>query len=526
MPAFKYANNPSTTLSGAVDSVATSINATSGADFPATGKFTIVVDSEIMLVTGVAGTTWTVQRGFEGSAASAHSVNAPITGVLTRASLFSANAVDARSFGALGDGATNDAAAIQAAIDAASAAGGGEVFIPDGTSMLGSSLNVPANTTLRGSGVTSILKLMAAVNAPAVILSGAGAEVRDLKIDGNRPAQTVALVAQGVSMEADNTTVDNCTITNLLAAGIDAEDRSHLRITNNKIDNTSYIGIFVHATAAVISNILVQGNTVDRTVEGTGIQEGGIKIRGSSSGAFLCQQVRCIGNRVTMPASPTDQSAICIELWGKVDRGVVNDNVCQDGSMGISLDSSSNVAVTGNTCIGFNVYGIEIAQGNGGVGNVVTGNAVFGASVGDTGIAVLGPQYCTVSGNTIRGCTAYGIHVQSSDFTTVAGNTIHHTGTYAMNVTGSRFGSITGNSLYGGTVALKGIILDRSWHMAVTGNTIVEFTQESILLFSTTATDVFDWLSIIGNSCHNGVATQFTNGAALGANVTITHNPL
>lgn len=526
MPAFQYANNPSTTLSGAVTSVATSISVASGAGFPAVGKFTIVAGSEIMLVTGVSGTIWTVQRGFEGSVASAHNANAPITGVLTRASLFSATSVDARSFGALGNGVANDAAAIQSALDAVSAVSGGEVFIPDGTFMLGSSLNIPANTTLRGAGKASVLKLMAAVNAPAVILAGAGAEVRDLKIDGNRPAQTIALVAHGVSMAADNTTVDNCTITNLLASGIDAVDRSNLRITNNTIDNASYIGIFVHATAAIITNILVRNNSVDRAAEGAGVQEGGIKIRGSADGLFLCHRVRCIGNQVKMPASPTDQSAICIELWGKVDRAVVSDNLCEDGSMGISIDACSNVSVVGNQCSGFNVYGVEVAQGNGGVGNIVSGNTIFGAGVGQTGIAVLGPQYCTISGNTIRSCTTYGIHVQSSNYTTITGNTIHHTGTYGMNVTGSYFGSISGNSLFGGAAALKGIMLDRSWHLAVTGNTIVNFTQNSILLFSTTGTDVFDWVTIIGNSCNNGVATQFTNGAALSANSTITHNPL
>lgn len=44
---------------------------------------------------------------------------------------------DVRSFGASGDGVTKDTAAIQKAIDAANAAGGGEVFVPSGTFVSG-----------------------------------------------------------------------------------------------------------------------------------------------------------------------------------------------------------------------------------------------------------------------------------------------------------------------------------------------------------------------------------------------------
>ena len=47
-------------------------------------------------------------------------------------------AFDVRDFGAKGDGETKDTAAIQRAIDAASAAGGGEVLLPKGIYLCGS----------------------------------------------------------------------------------------------------------------------------------------------------------------------------------------------------------------------------------------------------------------------------------------------------------------------------------------------------------------------------------------------------
>jgi hypothetical protein len=60
----------------------------------------------------------------------------------------------ARDFGALGNGIADDTAAIQAAINAATAAGGGDVFIPHGVYVVSSTLNMPSpgRVTLRGAG--------------------------------------------------------------------------------------------------------------------------------------------------------------------------------------------------------------------------------------------------------------------------------------------------------------------------------------------------------------------------------------
>ncbi len=54
------------------------------------------------------------------------------------------------TYGAVGDGVTDDKAAIQAAINAANAAGGGVVFFPGGTYRVASSLTTYATVTLRG----------------------------------------------------------------------------------------------------------------------------------------------------------------------------------------------------------------------------------------------------------------------------------------------------------------------------------------------------------------------------------------
>lgn len=82
-----YSNLDTTFLAAPVASADTTISVVSATPFPATGNFTIRIDSEFLLVTGVAGTTLTVSRGQEGTAAASHSQGAFVLGVVTDGSL-------------------------------------------------------------------------------------------------------------------------------------------------------------------------------------------------------------------------------------------------------------------------------------------------------------------------------------------------------------------------------------------------------------------------------------------------------
>ncbi len=87
------ANNAQTTLSAAITTTgATTLTVTSASAFPATGTFRVLVDSELMSVTGVSGTTFTVTRGVEGTSAATHTSGATISQVITAAGLLAAGA--------------------------------------------------------------------------------------------------------------------------------------------------------------------------------------------------------------------------------------------------------------------------------------------------------------------------------------------------------------------------------------------------------------------------------------------------
>jgi hypothetical protein len=83
----QFANAAATTLFGAITSGATSLVVTSATGFPTVGNFRILIDAEILLVTSVSGTTFTVTRGQESTTPTAHNNAVPVTQILTAGGL-------------------------------------------------------------------------------------------------------------------------------------------------------------------------------------------------------------------------------------------------------------------------------------------------------------------------------------------------------------------------------------------------------------------------------------------------------
>jgi hypothetical protein len=83
-----FANQAVTTLSATITTTtAASCSVIDAAAFPATGNFRIKIDGEILIVTGVAGNTFTVTRGAEGTTAATHASGASVIHLLTKGGL-------------------------------------------------------------------------------------------------------------------------------------------------------------------------------------------------------------------------------------------------------------------------------------------------------------------------------------------------------------------------------------------------------------------------------------------------------
>lgn len=76
-----------TTLNGTINNSVTSLVIGSAGQVPPVGNFRIKIDSEIMLVTGVSGTTLTVTRGIESTAAASHTNGALVDFEVTAGAL-------------------------------------------------------------------------------------------------------------------------------------------------------------------------------------------------------------------------------------------------------------------------------------------------------------------------------------------------------------------------------------------------------------------------------------------------------
>ncbi|MEK7153116.1 MAG: right-handed parallel beta-helix repeat-containing protein, partial [Patescibacteria group bacterium] len=171
---------------------------------------------------------------------------------------------DVRDFGAKLDN-TNDTAAIQAAIDACAAAGGGTVFIPAATTAV-TQLIIKNHVWLRGAGRwATTIRCLSNTNAPVlknfVSPDGVAANaeffaILDLKIDGNKAGNSgsgshgISITTNPLFTKAANDDwfdlhylVQNVMIVNCPGIGLRATGRSEGRIKNVYVEKCDSGGI-------------------------------------------------------------------------------------------------------------------------------------------------------------------------------------------------------------------------------------------------------------------------------------------
>jgi hypothetical protein len=83
----RLANDAQSTLNGAITDVATTLTVTSATGFSTDGDFRVRVNDEIMLVTGVSGSVFTIERGAESTTNVAHGNGDAICQILTKGGL-------------------------------------------------------------------------------------------------------------------------------------------------------------------------------------------------------------------------------------------------------------------------------------------------------------------------------------------------------------------------------------------------------------------------------------------------------
>jgi hypothetical protein len=246
-------------VSTGYDASATSITlvAGEGAKLPSTAPFNLVwwnnttyadpsddPSREVVRCTARAGDVLTITRAQEATSAADHNASGCVYKMLCGATkkviddleLLSIDVgttyVWVTEYGAVGDGTTNDKAAIQAAIDAVVAAGGGVVHFPKGTFKCSTGLTVGAKVTLRGYGRdVSVLSLAAATGDLITLNANADSfHIEEMKLTTSAASTGWAITAP--SSVVRDPIIECVHITNFLKGIKITGDQLHMRISN------------------------------------------------------------------------------------------------------------------------------------------------------------------------------------------------------------------------------------------------------------------------------------------------------
>ena len=203
----------------------------------------------------------------------------PLSGAVARTlrQVLADQAASVKDFGAVGDGVTDDTAAIQACVNASRI-----VFFPAGTYLVTSSI-VAINRTLMGVEKTvSVLKAAPDLNAPVLYLTNDAANTSDkglvltLGVLGNddhtKTSQYGMQIGAGVSGQVPSVVIRDCRVFSCGSHGIFADSAVHCTIEDNDIWFNRGFGALFNPKAGSFANAnRVVANRIKGNYVGVGI---------------------------------------------------------------------------------------------------------------------------------------------------------------------------------------------------------------------------------------------------------------
>lgn len=318
-----------------------------------------------------------------------------------------------RSYGAKGDGITDDTTAIMDAANAAGLAGGGDVVFPRGRYLHTGIVLTSAHDGVRFVGYGRGSVLLRATGAtplyPIQLTGCTGVEILYLKVDSGYSVYAATGVYAMLLTDITDCVVAHNYVTGYTEDGIRIEGTS----TGNQINYNR-----------VVSDTGNYPNTASSGIALVSALFGEFNYPIASATAATVTDNEVVGNRVTGGR------------WGVSVRNssgnVVAHNRCHnqtDRNIVLSAGSSHN-SVTGNRCR--QAGGANIILSVGCSHNAITGNTCLDASVtrllsGEMNAITTyyDSDYNTITGNTIKSPTNFGVWVAyGCRNSTVSGNTI------------------------------------------------------------------------------------------------------
>lgn len=371
--------------------------------------------------------------------------------------------LNVQQYGAEGDGVTDDAAAIQAAVDAANAGTIKRVYFPAGASFysIETEITLYAGIEYYGDGVSS--------------------QIRQITSDGNvfaASAQDNIIIHDLYLYGPGDTTASNT------GNGMYLVDCDYAKVYNVKLENNGLSGItFMDCDYGWIKNNLLVNGGKDSTGAAA------ITLRDSSS-------YNHIGSNIIL----NDRHGIWLVAMSATDHvsyNVVIDNTIKTcDRYGIILYRSDAAAfVYGNRIIGNTIRDISDAETDtfgagiycvGTKWTTIADNYIENTNQGTTadtlapgGIGVTNSAYCSIVGNTVENAQWYGITVRDpaplGGHYTISGNAVSTSTKAGIEARSVSNVTITGNTVFGGSA--QGIyafsVADHE-HLVIADNVITD----------------------------------------------------
>lgn len=340
-------------------------------------------------------------------------------------------AYNVKDYGATGNGTTDDTTAVQNAINAAQT-GGGQVFVPPGTYLVGP-LTITSDVAIRGTGWGSKLRLKNASNGYLLTLSPASGayisvDVAHLTIDGN----------------AGNQTSGGC---------VDGAGSVQSRFDNIHFTAAYDVCLWLHSNAQGgyghhnrVTRCLFDGlNSI------SGANQQGIRMQASDENYVAFCDFENWGG---LPATPGSEP-YAIKDWAGIQ--VITANVFVGGQEAVRIQDASSTRVVSNTFDGVGRSGVHAS----GSKNVIASNLFSNGSSASTGAwgqceidnsssaVINGNIFAVTTTGVVRNCVRE--YSTSSNKTLVSNNVIDLSG-------GSLYGTNTAIELFGAnSVAVNNI---------------------------------------------------------------------
>lgn len=397
-----------------------------------------------------------------------------------------AGVYNVKNYGATGNGTTDDTTAISAAITAANAAGGGQVFFPAGTYLAS---NVPltgvANIRLLGTGKGSILDNSGNNNSVFELTSSASNIVIDsLSFKGDFDTASTNLTYQG-AVDVNNCkyiTVSNCHFNNLCGDAITfGWGTTHVAVYGNVMDGgLGFVQMISEVSLGWCQNVEIFGNSITDTASSPKpVADGSAgTISGSDDlidGWGICN-VAIYGNTFNMQGASTTNT--------KCNHAIL---LAAAGSQYVC----NNVSIYGNVIQGQNhdahfvdsaAIAIDASQQHGAFRNIsIVGNSIYNCR---NGIWVWGNSYpITVTSNSVWD-TSYDAIRTDGNHNVISGNVVDTVQHAAISIQGMGH-NCTGNMIYNLLASARGIEVLVALNTIIANNSIQTGTASAVGISAT-----------------------------------------